>query len=131
MSVLDYFIERKHTPTIKQDSKQAPESTQQAQPAFHDPYSNTPAPVQNIDNNSPSLQKAIKYFDNVFKTENDKNHPGVDFYEFFVMKEAMGGVIQENTKYVAAFAGLSAQGLTKEKLISTANDYVVAIDREL
>ena len=67
------------------------------------------------------------YFDNLFK---ESNLPGPDYYEFTRMIEAMNAISDEKTRFVSAYAGLSLQGLDKNKLVSTANQYLQVIDND-
>jgi hypothetical protein len=61
------------------------------------------------------------YFDKLFS---ETNIPGPDYYEFSKMTEAMHSVPDEQSRFYAAFAGLQVQGLDKDKLLSTATDYL-------
>ncbi|MBE7173830.1 MAG: hypothetical protein INR73_24870 [Williamsia sp.] len=67
------------------------------------------------------------YFDNLFK---DTNFPGPDYFEFSRMIEAMSAIPDEKTRFVSAYAGLSLQGLDKDKLLKTANQYLQVIDSD-
>jgi hypothetical protein len=70
-----------------------------------------------------------EYFDNLFK---EANIPGPDYYEFARMITAMQTIPDERARYAAAFAGLQVQGLDKEKLVTTAAEYlrVLAADAD-
>jgi len=68
----------------------------------------------------------------VLEAENKRNYPGADYYEFVLALENMKDVPVESAKYTSAFNVLSAtQGLTKEHLVQTANQYMALIDREV
>ncbi|HTR31988.1 MAG TPA: hypothetical protein VMH27_22105 [Puia sp.] len=62
----------------------------------------------------------------------EANIPGPDYYEFSRMISVMHGVPDESARYNAAFAGLQAQGLSKQQLLDTAAAYlkVLATDAE-
>src|SRR6185437_6683325 len=66
-------------------------------------------------------QRFSEYFDNLFR---EANIPGPDYYEFARMISAMQAIPDERSRYAAAFAGLQVQGLEKEKLLSTAGEYL-------
>ena len=63
----------------------------------------------------------IEYFDKLFS---EANIPGPDYYEFSKMIEAMQAIPDEQARFYAAYTGLQVQGLDKEKLLSTAGEYL-------
>jgi hypothetical protein len=67
------------------------------------------------------------YFDKLFA---EANIPGPDYYEFSKMTAAMQAIADEQSRYNAAYAGLQVQGLDREKLITTANEYVKVLERD-
>jgi hypothetical protein len=79
---------------------------------------NVPAPDRVI---AAGDQRFAEYFDRLF---GEANIPGPDYYEFARMITAMRAISDERARYVAAFAGLQVQGLDKEKLLSTAGEYL-------
>ena len=85
-----------------------------------------PAPVETIPVSpappmTPTDERFAGYFDKLFS---DANIPGPDYYEFARMIVAMQAIPDERARYAAAFAGLQVQGLDKEKLLSTASEYL-------
>lgn len=72
------------------------------------------------------LSDFINHFKGLFEKE---NLPGPDYYEFFKMLDVMGD-IGEDAKVRASFAALSSQGLTKDKLVSTAEHYLNVIEKD-
>ena len=66
-------------------------------------------------------QRFADYFDMLFS---DANIPGPDYYEFSKMIRAMQLIADEQSRYYAAYAGLQVQGLDKQKLLSTAAEYL-------
>jgi len=62
---------------------------------------------------SPVISKFAAYFDKLFR---EANLPGPDYFEYSKMLEAMQAVPDEQVRFITAFAGLSVQGLDKQKL---------------
>ena len=95
--------------------------------AFVDVGEAAPAPVTTTETTTTTSvtpateQRFAGYFDKLFS---DANIPGPDYYEFARMIGAMQAISDERARYAAAFAGLQVQGLDKEKLLSTANEYL-------
>ena len=77
---------------------------------------------------SADLDKFFAHFDDLFEKS---NLPGPDYYEFSKMVQALNVPgMDDNMKMTAAFAGLKVQGLTKEKLVQTAQQYIAIIDND-
>ena len=76
---------------------------------------------------SGDREKFQQYFNTLFK---EANIQGPDYYEFSKMIEAMNSIPDEKARYVAAFAGLSVQGLDKTRLLSTAAQYVQVLETD-
>ncbi|MDO6433717.1 hypothetical protein Q4E93_24140 [Flavitalea sp. BT771] len=68
-----------------------------------------------------------EYFDKLFS---EANIPGPDYFEFSKMVAALKAVPDEFSRFCAAYAGLQVQGLTKEKLLSTAEEYLRVLDAD-
>lgn len=73
---------------------------------------------------------SVKFRDYFDKLLSDANIPGPDYFEFSKMTEAMQAITDEKARYSAAFAGLSVQGLDKQKLLSTAAQYLQVLDND-
>ena len=78
-------------------------------------------PLRQEEHSSPADPRFTEYFDKLFS---EANIPGPDYYEFSKMIGAMQAVPEEQSRFYAAFAGLQVQGLDKEKLLSTAGEYL-------
>ncbi|WP_153800075.1 hypothetical protein [Foetidibacter luteolus] len=74
-----------------------------------------------------SNEKFRAYFDKLFS---EANIPGPDYFEFSKMTEAMQSMPDEKTRYTVAFAGLSVQGLDRQKLLATAAQYLQVLDND-
>jgi uncharacterized protein YoxC len=90
----------------------------------------TSAPLVNTTKSTyPSTvnTKFAAYFDKLFS---EANIPGPDYFEFSKMIEVMKSIPDEQTRYTTAFAGLSVQGLDKQKLVHTATQYMQLLDTD-
>ncbi len=116
MSFIDMFIERTDDKpkTAKQES------------IFNKSNSFT-AHTDQTTVHADDMGKFDAHFDELF---GKSNFSGADYYEFIQMVGAMGDGLSDDIKFVAAFKGLMAQGLTKEKLLSTAQKYLDILDND-
>ena len=74
-----------------------------------------------------NLARYAQYFDQLFQ---EANLPGPDYFEFSKMTEAMSSLADERARYCAAFAGLQAQGLDKQKLLGSATTYLQVMEKD-
>ena len=85
-------------------------------------------PTSNFQANVVEAEKFEKYFD---KMLDDANLPGPDYYEFFKTSETLRAhLADENARISSAFAVLKIQGLTKEKLLETAGQYKLMVEKD-
>lgn len=111
--ILSAFIE------IKDDEKKETEKIPEQAPAYKQ------SPITESHNQVD--EKFRQYFDKLFR---ESNIPGPDYFEFAKMTEAMQSMPDESTRYAAAYAGLSVQGLDKQKLVSTAEQYIRLLETD-
>ncbi len=74
-----------------------------------------------------------KHFEDLIEEANAKNplFAGTDFKEFIESKTDVEAISDEETKYKTAFNVLKRTGLTKEKLISTGQEYINIINNDI
>jgi hypothetical protein len=120
------FIEK--TETAKEEKP-----VQSVVPKLTSVITGSAATVNNVVVSSPSpsvspdeMKKFIEHFDDLFK---QANLPGPDYFEFSKMCQAMAS-LPEEPRFTAAFTGLQVQGLSKEKLIQSANHYIKVVDED-
>lgn len=74
-----------------------------------------------------------KYFENLIEEANAKipMFQGTDFKEFIDSKIDVEAIADEDMRYKTAFNVLKRTGLTKERLVTTAQEYIKLIDQDL
>ena len=113
---MSLFVEFEEDP-----SKPAPEVSPVATGASRDH-----APVRTL--NAEDFDKFEKHFERMF---DQANLPGPDYYEFWKMTETLEAHIKdERARLSATYASLAIQGLTKEKLVESANKYKELIQQD-
>jgi hypothetical protein len=99
----------------------------------------TRAPTPPIPGYSPGgtlttpLPEHEQYFEKLINDANAKNplFQGTDFKEFVDSKVDIDDITDETIKYKTAYNVLRSTGLTKEKLLSTGQEYMNIIGRDL
>ena len=82
--------------------------------------------TQTFQMHNDDLEKFEAHFEELM---DQANLPGPDYYEFCKMMEAFEKLVpDENARMVAVYASLSAQGLTRDKLIDSAQKYKDVLD---
>lgn len=99
-------------------------------PVYQNPIVTPMAPViPTVQGSDQELM--VKFLEHFQKVFNDANLPGPDYFEFSTMKNTPAmSVIPEPARFAACFSALSVQGLTKQKLIETAQQYVQVLDAD-
>ncbi|MEJ7738648.1 MAG: hypothetical protein WKF97_14560 [Chitinophagaceae bacterium] len=90
-------------------------------------FSPSPAPP-----NNSRLADYQKHFEQLIEEANAKNSlfQGTDFKEFMDSKIDVEAITDEGTRYKTAFNVLKRTGLTKEKLLTTGQEYIKIIDSD-
>jgi hypothetical protein len=99
----------------------------------------TPPPASQVPTYSPSgtlsapLPEHEQYFEKLIEDHNARNplFQGPDFKEFVDSKLDIDDIQDEALKYKTAYNILKSSGLTKEKLLSTGQEYINLIGRDL
>ncbi|MFN8283736.1 MAG: hypothetical protein U0U67_11005 [Chitinophagales bacterium] len=68
--------------------------------------------------------------DTLFKSLSDNNLQGFDYFEYKQSLKTLRGMLDEQTAFKSAFATAATMGITKEKLLETANFYVKVLEKE-
>ncbi|GAB4094330.1 zinc ribbon domain-containing protein [Flaviaesturariibacter terrae] len=76
---------------------------------------------------SAELDKFRRHFAHLL---DEANLPGPDYYEFARMTAAMNMLPEEGARYQAAFAGLQVQGLNKQRLVESAQQYLHLLEED-
>lgn len=84
----------------------------------------TPVPV------TVSAAVSNKFSEHFNRLFSEANLPGPGYYEFSKMTEAMLVIADEKARFCAAFAGLQVQGLSKEKLLSSTQEYLQVLNAD-
>ncbi len=68
--------------------------------------------------------------DTLFKSLSDNNLQGFDYFEYKQSLKTLRSMLDEQTAFKSAFATAATMGITKEKLLETANFYVKVLEKE-
>lgn len=119
----------------KQEYNSTPANVHQPPHTMADaiPVQVQPAPRAAIPPNTRILPEHQQYFENLMEDANAKNpiFQGTDFKEFIDSKIDVDAIADEPTKYRTAFNVLKRTGLTRERLLSTGQEYINIIGREM
>ena len=94
-------------------------------------YDNIPSVISSSSSASLSLLNEYReHFKKVLSDYNQSNMPGIDYFEFKQAKDGMPLPV-EGDKYRITFSAQAPGGLTKEKLVQSAQVYIEVIDKEI
>jgi hypothetical protein len=121
--ILSAFVE------VNDDKKPEAEKPPEKKENYQQPKPATTFTSTTVNNSYVPVgnSKFKDYFDKLFM---EANIPGPDYFEFSKMIEAMQAVPDEQVRYITAFAGLSVQGLDKQKLLTTASQYLQLLETD-
>lgn len=104
----------------------APSYTTASAPSYTPPQATSSS-------NSSASNDYHKYFENLIEEANAKSpmFQGTDFKEFIDSKIDVDAIADEDMRYKTAFNVLKRTGLTKEKLVTTGQEYIKLIDQDL
>jgi hypothetical protein len=122
--ILSAFVE---VSDDKKKDAEKPPSTEYMPKAMPEPLHTFTNTTVNNSYAASASSKFAAYFEKLFS---EANIPGPDYFEFSKMIDVMQAVPDEQVRYITAFAGLSVQGLDKEKLLSTAAQYLQLLDAD-
>ena len=89
----------------------------------------TPSSYVNQTNNGGNFDQKI--FDSLIKVLEEKNLPGEDYMEFMEALQNMKNIpLEETVKMQTVLATLSSKGLTKQKILESADFYTKALQDE-
>ena len=145
------FLKQLLTPFVEFDEDKKKELAKQNKPttaspiptpdenAEHPLINSIVKPLEQVPTYSPAgviagpLPEHEQYFEKLIDEANLKDpfFRGPDFKEFIDSKLDIDDIIDENIKYSTAFNALKSTGLTKEKLLSTGQEYLNVIGRDL
>lgn len=129
-NILGAFVEFGDEDKPKKSETLLPTGNQPMKPTGNNtviPSSSSSATTQNT---PPAYGK---HFEDVLEEANANNplFKGTDFKEFVDSKAELDAIGDEPTKYKTAFNVLKRTGLTKERLVSTGQEYINVIQRDL
>lgn len=101
------------------------ETGRQVPPRLNRQITGTTPDVPSASVSGDEMQKFKAHFEDLFEKA---NLPGPDYFEFSKMCQAMS--LPDETKFPAVFAGLSIQGLTKQKLLESGKHYIAIVEED-
>lgn len=91
----------------------------------------TPSPTITPTNIGANGVVDTKFVDMLMQVIAENNLPGMDYFELKQSINTMSNLpIDENNKFLSAFAVLSSQGCTKESLLTSLDKYITLVQNE-
>jgi chromosome segregation ATPase len=132
---VDFSPEEENGKQLKKPQKPAQETTVNSARSYDSsiPETTPVSTTASTTRGDVDLKEYTKYFDDLVEEANTKNSlfQGTDFKEFIDSKADIDAIADEGTKYKTAFNVLKRTGLTKEKLITTGQQYIKLIEQDL
>lgn len=137
-NILGAFVEFKEEEKTESAEEIKLQSTQNqpetvAIPSAGNTNATSTLPASSSSGSAIDVSEYKKHFEDLIEEANTKNplFAGTDFKEFIESKIDVEAISDEETKYKTAFNVLKRTGLTKEKLLSTGQEYINIINNDL
>lgn len=85
---------------------------------------------QQVVTNTTVGQADNSIIETLFKAMSENNVQGFDYFEYKQSLKTLLGMLDEPTAFKSAYATAATMGLTKQKLIDSANFYIKVLDKE-
>lgn len=85
---------------------------------------------QQVVTNTTGGQADNSIIETLFKAMSENNVQGFDYFEYKQSLKTLLGMLDEPTAFKSAYATAATMGLTKQKLIDSANFYIKVLDKE-
>jgi len=85
---------------------------------------------QQVVTNTTGGQADNSIIETLFKAMSENNVQGFDYFEYKQSLKTLLGMLDESTAFKSAYATAATMGLTKQKLIDSANFYIKVLDKE-
>lgn len=114
-----------------ENTSKAPEKNPTTVPVFMSAAQNNPMPSAQTFKGNISAEELSKFIEHFNQILDKANLPGPDYFEFSMVLESPAmGSFDERTRVAASYASLVPQGLTKDKLLSSASAYIDILNKD-
>jgi small-conductance mechanosensitive channel len=122
---------KKATEKVTAKPPQAPTSVSSSPPTTSI-MGSVPRVESTISTNPISTSDKEKYAQYLNQIYEKANFPGPDFQEYMMaLDKVKSAAMDERTKFTTIYAGFEAQGVTKQRLIDTGNEYIKLIGEQV